>query len=140
MFEGVVEELVAWTLERNEDARSVNAVVGETNDGWLNDGRGRHVRGEHLRAAIAAAADGDVEEGAVGAGAGTVCFGWKGGIGTSSRRVGEFTVGGNYAIGIVIFTDDGSMPGDGLIPHLIQWDGRMHPSQKMKDAGCRLLR
>jgi D-aminopeptidase len=89
----VVEELVAWTLEHNDGARSVNAVVGETNDGWLNDGRGRHVRCEHLRAAIAAATDGDVEEGAVGAGTGTRCFGYKGGIGTSSRRVGDLTIG-----------------------------------------------
>ena len=91
----VMDELVGWSLAQpgNERVRSVNVVVGETNDGRLNDIRGRHVRGEHVVAALAAAQGGPVEGGAVGAGTGTVCFGYKGGIGTSSRRVGEFTVG-----------------------------------------------
>jgi D-aminopeptidase len=76
---------------------SVNVVVGETNDGYLNDLQGRHVRAEHVWAAIEAASSGPVPEGAVGAGTGTSCFGWKGGIGTASRVVpeeaGGFTVG-----------------------------------------------
>jgi D-aminopeptidase len=94
-----VDAVVRWTLGRpgNENVRSVNALVGETNDGGLNDIRGLHVTREHVTAAIAAARDGAVEEGAVGAGTGTVAFGWKGGIGTSSRRVrqqnDEWTVG-----------------------------------------------
>ena len=94
-----VDAIVRWTIGRpgNENVRSVNALVGETNDGGLNDIRGLHVTREHVTAAIAAARDGAVEEGAVGAGTGTVAFGWKGGIGTSSRRVrqqnDEWTVG-----------------------------------------------
>src|SRR5829696_3815277 len=69
-----IEALVGWTLEQpgNQEVRSVNAVVGETNDGFLNDIRGRHVRTEDVRAAIAAARTGPVEEGSVGAGTGTM--------------------------------------------------------------------
>jgi D-aminopeptidase len=95
-----------WMLRQpgNENVRSINPVVGETNDGWLSDIRGRHVKSEHVRRAIESAKEGPVEEGSVGAGTGTMAFGWKGGIGTSSRRVEyrsriaaesstEFTVG-----------------------------------------------
>lgn len=94
-----VEALVDWTLAQpgNEDMRSVNAVVGETNDGRLNDIRTRGVTAAHMQAALAAAAGGEVAEGSVGAGTGAVAFGWKGGIGTSSRvlppALGGFTVG-----------------------------------------------
>jgi D-aminopeptidase len=77
-----------------EEVRSVNAVVGETNDGWLNDIRGLHVDAADVRAAILAAKGGRVAEGAVGAGTGTVAFGWKGGIGTSSRQVEMPRTGG----------------------------------------------
>ena len=72
-------------LKGNEQVRSVNAVVGETNDGRLNDIRGRHVSEEDVLTAIRNAKTGEVEEGNVGAGTGTICFGWKGGIGTSSK-------------------------------------------------------
>jgi D-aminopeptidase len=84
-----VDATVRWTIAQpgNENVRSVNPLVGETNDGGLNDIRGLHVTREHVAAAIAGAAGGAVEEGAVGAGTGTVAFGWKGGIGTSSRRI-----------------------------------------------------
>jgi D-aminopeptidase len=84
-----IDAVVRWTLAQagNENVRSVNALVGETNDGGLNDIRGLHVTREHVQAAIAGAAGGPVEEGAVGAGTGTTAFGWKGGIGTSSRIV-----------------------------------------------------
>jgi len=94
-----IEALVSWTLTRpgNEEVRSVNAVVGETNDGRLNDIRARRVTAREVTAAIEAAASGPVVEGSVGAGTGTVAFGWKGGIGTSSRvlpeRLGGWTVG-----------------------------------------------
>jgi D-aminopeptidase len=94
-----VEAVVRDTLGRpgNEDVRSVNALVGETNDGGLNDIRGGHVRREDVWAAIRGAKPGPVEEGSVGAGTGTLCFGWKGGIGTASRRLpsryGAFTLG-----------------------------------------------
>ena len=94
-----VEGVVRWTLAQagNANVRSVNALVGETNDSGLNDIRGLHVRPDHVVQAIAAARGGAVEEGSVGAGTGTQAFGWKGGIGTSSRRLpaayGGFTVG-----------------------------------------------
>src|SRR5438552_2214049 len=81
-----IEGVVAYTLAQpgNEQVRSVNAVVGETNDGGLNDIRGFHVTRDHVIAAIRAAADGPVAEGPVGAGTGTPGYGWKGGIGTDS--------------------------------------------------------
>jgi D-aminopeptidase len=94
-----MEAVVAWTLEQpgNEKVLSVNAIVGETNDGYLNDIRGRHVTAADVRAAITAARGGPVEEGSVGAGTGTMALGWKGGIGTSSRKLppdlGGWTVG-----------------------------------------------
>ena len=69
----------------NEQVRSVNIVVGETNDGYLNDIRGRHVTKADVLEAILSAKGGPVEEGTVGAGTGTTCFGYKGGIGTSGR-------------------------------------------------------
>ncbi len=91
----VADALLGWLLEQpgNERVRSANVVVGETNDGRLNDIRGRHVDAVHVRAALDAASDGPVAEGTVGAGTGTVCFGYKGGIGTASRRAADFTVG-----------------------------------------------
>ncbi|MGO9012671.1 MAG: P1 family peptidase [Bryobacteraceae bacterium] len=81
-------------LPGNEGVRSVNPLVAETNDGYLlNDIRGRYVGHDEVFAAIEGAKSGPVEEGAVGAGTGTVAFGWKGGIGTSSRKAGAYTVG-----------------------------------------------
>jgi D-aminopeptidase len=105
-----MQAVVAWTLARpgNEGVRSVNALVGETNDGWgLNDIRGLHVREEHVTAAIAAAAAGPVEEGSVGAGTGTMCFGWKGGIGTSSRKLPAAF--GAYTLGVLVQTNFGGV-------------------------------
>jgi D-aminopeptidase len=93
------EAVVEWTLQQpgNEDVRSVNALVGETNDGRLNDIRGRHVSRADVLQAIEDASRRAVAEGAVGAGTGTSAFGWKGGIGTASRVLprdyGGFTVG-----------------------------------------------
>lgn len=97
----VADALVQYAVEHNPDigirTSSANVVVGETHDGYLNDVQGRHVRAEHVFAAIEAAAGGAVAEGAVGAGTGTSCYGWKGGIGTASRalpaEVGGYTVG-----------------------------------------------
>jgi D-aminopeptidase len=94
-----VEALVDWTLAQpgNAATRSVNAVVGETNDGRLNDIRARGVTAAHMAEALATAGTGPVAEGSVGAGTGTMAFGWKGGIGTSSRvlpaALGGFAVG-----------------------------------------------
>ncbi|HEV8385793.1 MAG TPA: P1 family peptidase, partial [Candidatus Acidoferrales bacterium] len=100
--------LVDWmlALPGNENVRSVNPVVGETNDGYLNDIRGRHVKAEHVRRALESAKDGPVEEGIVGAGAGTVAFGWKGGIGTSSRKIPASKEAG-YTLGVLVQTNFG---------------------------------
>jgi D-aminopeptidase len=91
----VADSLVDYMLQLpgNERVRSINPVVGETNDGTLNDIRGRHCGHEQVFGAIQGASTDAVVEGAVGAGAGTIAFGWKGGIGTSSRKVRDFTVG-----------------------------------------------
>ena len=89
-------------LPGNEMVRSINPLVAETNDGALNDIRGRHSGRDEVFAAIRSAAAGPVEEGAIGAGAGTVCFGFKGGIGTASRRVP-----GGYTVGVLVQTNYG---------------------------------
>src|SRR5947208_2026561 len=85
----VADALISYmlALPGNEDVLSINPVVGETNDGYLNDIRGRHLTPEDVVAAIRSAKGGAVDEGAVGAGTGTVAFGWKGGIGTASRQL-----------------------------------------------------
>jgi D-aminopeptidase len=105
----VVEGLVRWTLDQpgNQNVRSVNALVGETNDGGLNDIRGRHVRPEHAIDALKAARGGPVEEGSVGAGTGTQAFGWKGGIGTSSRTLDPRY--GGYTIGVLVQANFGGV-------------------------------
>ena len=104
-----VEGLVRWTIDQpgNENVRSVNALVGETNDGGLNDIRGQHVRPEHVIEAVKAAATGAVQEGSVGAGTGTQAFGWKGGIGTSSRKL-EARFGG-YTVGVLVQSNYGGV-------------------------------
>ena len=100
---------IDWTLRQpgNEEVRSVNAVVGETNDGWLNDIRARRVNREHGLQAIANARAGPVAEGNVGAGTGTVAFGWKGGIGTSSRRL-PASLGG-HTVGVLVQSNYGGV-------------------------------
>ena len=80
-------------LPGNEQVRSINPLVAETNDGYLNDIRGRRVGRAEVLAAIESAHTGAVEEGAVGAGTGTMAFGYKGGIGTASRKASDYTVG-----------------------------------------------
>ena len=95
------------TLPGNEDVLSVNPVVGETNDGYLSDIRGRHITPDDVFAAIRNAKSGPVEEGAVGAGTGTVAFGWKGGIGTSSRRLPPNL--GAYTVGVLVQTNFGGV-------------------------------
>lgn len=98
----VADALVQYAIRQSPEigihTSNVNAVVGECSDAYLNDIQGRHVHATHVWDAIEAASSGPVVEGAVGAGTGTTCFGWKGGIGTASRVVpadaGGFTVGG----------------------------------------------
>jgi len=102
-----LDAIVRWTIAQagNEAVRSVNGLVGETNDGPLNDIRGLHVTRDHVVAAITGAKTGAVDEGAVGAGTGTVAFGWKGGIGTSSRRVRQ--QGDTWTVGVLVQTNYG---------------------------------
>ena len=95
------------TLPGNEDVQSVNPVVAETNDGYLNDIRGRHITRDDVFAAIKNAKTGPVDEGAVGAGTGTVAFGFKGGIGTSSRRLPARL--GGYTVGVLVQTNFGGV-------------------------------
>lgn len=104
-----IDGVVRWTLARpgNADARSVNALVGETNDGRLNDIRSQPVTADHVVSAIEAAAGGEVAEGNVGAGTGTVAFGWKGGIGTSSRRLPADA--GGYTLGVLVQANYGGV-------------------------------
>jgi D-aminopeptidase len=103
------DALVEWMLglPGNEDVRSVNPVVAETNDGQLNDIRGRHVGREEVFAALKSAKGGEVEEGSVGAGTGTVAFGFKGGIGTASRVVPRKF--GGYTVGVLVQTNYGGV-------------------------------
>ena len=101
------DAMVEWLLARPgmEQVRSINPVVGETNDGFLNDIRARPLRPESVVEALQAASTDDVREGAVGAGAGTVAFGWKGGIGTSSRRTPA--AGSGYTVGVLVQSNYG---------------------------------
>jgi len=101
------DAMVAWLLTQTgmEEVRSINPVVGETNDGFLNDIRARPIRPEHVTHALEKAAGGAVDEGAVGAGTGTVAFGWKGGIGTSSRKLSAAQ--GGYTVGILVQSNFG---------------------------------
>ena len=106
----VADALINHAIQRDPDigistAGTVNVVVGETNDGYLNDIQGRHVRAAHVQAAIASASAGHLAEGAVGAGTGTICFGWKGGIGTASRVLPK--VGGGYTVGVLVQSNFG---------------------------------
>jgi D-aminopeptidase len=103
------DALLDWMLARpgNERVRSINPIVAETNDGYLNDIRGRHVGRDEVFAALDAAATGPVEEGAVGAGTGTVAFGFKGGIGTSSRVVPAAL--GGYTVGVLVQSNFGGV-------------------------------
>src|SRR3989442_10373836 len=94
-------------LPGNEDVQSINPLVGETNDGYLNDIRGRHVGRDEVFAAIKNARGGMIEEGTVGAGTGTVAFGFKGGIGTSSRKL-PVSLGG-YTVGVLVQSNFGGI-------------------------------
>lgn len=104
-----VDSVVKWTLAQpgNENVRSVNALVGETNDGGLNDIRGQHVRTAHVMQAIESATSGQVAEGNVGAGTGCIAFGWKGGIGTSSRVLPQQY--GGYTVGVLVQANFGGV-------------------------------
>ena len=103
------DALISYSLSLpdNEQVRSVNPVVGETNDGRLNDIRGRHIKANHIFEAIKNAKNGVIDEGNVGAGTGTVCFGYKGGIGSSSRILPQKN--GGYTVGVLVQTNFGGV-------------------------------
>jgi D-aminopeptidase len=132
-------------LPGNEDVLSINPVVGETNDGYLNDIRGRHITPDDVFSAIKGAKGGAVEEGDVGAGTGTVVFGWKGGIGTASRRLP--TVVGGYTVGVLVQTNFGgvlTIAGAAVGPELGQYYLRKEPEQSgsakdKADGSCMIV-
>jgi D-aminopeptidase len=103
------DALIDYTLScpQNKKVESVNPVVGETNDSELNDIQGRHIKKKHILEAIQKAKSGPVEEGAVGAGTGTMCYDFKGGIGTSSRRLPASR--GGYVVGVLVQTNHGGI-------------------------------
>ncbi len=109
----VADALLDWMLQLpgNEEVRSINPVVAETNDGSLNDIRGRHVGRAEVFAALKSAKDGPVEEGCVGAGTGTIAFGFKGGIGTASRSVSAnlTRTGSGYTVGVLVQSNFGGV-------------------------------
>jgi D-aminopeptidase len=140
-----MDAVVRYTIAQpgNEQVRSVNALVGETNDGGLNDIRGLHVTREHVIAAITAAAGGPVAEGAVGAGTGTVNYGWKGGIGTSSRTV-PLRAGGerSYMVGVLAQTNFGgnlTIAGVPIFRSLQPPRGRGAAANDNGDGSCMLV-
>lgn len=132
-------------LPGNKDVLSVNPVVGETNDGYLNDIRGLHVTRDDVFAAIKNAKGGPVEEGDVGAGTGTVAFGWKGGIGTASRKLPQNL--GGYTVGVLVQTNFGGVltiagapVGQELGQYYLRKELRQQASVKDKaDGSCMMI-
>ena len=151
----VMDGIVRWTLDQsgNDNVRSVNALVGETNDGGLNDIRGQHVRPQHVLEALKAATTGDVQEGSVGAGTGTQAFGWKGGIGTSSRKLDASN--GGYAVGVLVQSNYGGVLTMGGAPvgrllgryayqpraqaRVVPADGREPTADSQGDGSCMIV-
>jgi D-aminopeptidase len=103
------DAVIDYTLQQpgNEQVGSINPIVGETNDGYLNNIQVRAAKKEHVLEAISNAGSGPVEEGSIGAGTGTICFGFKGGIGTASRVLPESK--GGYTIGVLVQTNFGGI-------------------------------
>jgi D-aminopeptidase len=143
----VADALISYmlALPGNEDVLSINPVVGETNDGYLSDIRGRHITPDDVFSAIKNAKGGAVEEGAVGAGTGTVAFGWKGGIGTASRRVPAAL--GGYTVGVLVQTNFGGVltiagapVGQELGQYYLQKELQQSPGGKDKaDGSCMIV-
>jgi D-aminopeptidase len=128
-----MQAIIQYMLKQkgNEKVQSVNALVGETNDGYLNDIRGMHVKPEHVLTAIENAKGGAVTEGNVGAGTGTVCFGFKGGIGTASRKLPE-SIGG-YTVGVLVQTNFGGVLQINGVP-VGKYLGKYYLSDKLNDT------
>lgn len=136
-----MEGVISYTLSQkgNEQVRSVNALVGETNDGGLNDIRSRAVRPEHVLAAIQSATDTAVQEGNIGAGTGTRCFGFKGGIGTASRILPPKL--GGYTVGVLVQTNFGGVLSIDGVP-VGQELGRFYLKEQLDyspDGSCMMI-
>ncbi len=134
----VLDALVEYAVQQSPEigidqtSGSVNILVGETNDSYLNDIQGRHVKSEHVWSAIQKSVNGQVEQGSVGAGAGTICFGWKGGIGSASRKIS--TKKGDYMLGTLVQSNFGAsrdltVLGVPIGSHLLP------PNEKLKSSG-----
>lgn len=135
------EALMSYTLNHpsNGQVKSVNPVVGETNDGYLNDIRGRHIRPQHVLNAIANAGNGPVKEGNVGAGTGTRSFGYKGGIGTASRKVPRQY--GGYTVGVLVQSNFGGVLQIAGVPVAKEW-GRYYLKDEIEadgDGSCMIV-
>lgn len=133
------DALITYTLGLlgNEQVRSVNPIVGETNDGYLNDIRGRHLKQQHVIAAIKNAKTGPVAEGSIGAGTGTVCFGYKGGIGTASRVVPKKF--GGYTVGVLVQTNFGGVLEINGVPIAKELDNYPRSFRYDVDGSCMMV-
>lgn len=129
----VADATVDWLLRQPgmDKVRSINPVVGETNDGYLSDIRARPLTPALVEQALAGVSRGDVTEGDVGAGAGTVAFGWKGGIGTSSRHLAAGD--GGYTVGVLVQSNFG---GDLTIAGVPVWKALPDPSEYARNLGA----
>ncbi len=135
-----INALIKYTLEQagNEDVMSVNAVVGETNDGFLNDIRGQHVQEGDVFSSLQNAKSGPTAQGNVGAGTGTRCFAYKGGIGTSSRKVSEKA--GGYTVGVLVQANFGGVLHiKGLPIEELLSKAAGEPAQKDTDGSCMIV-
>ncbi len=131
--------LITYTLGQkgNENIHSINSIVGETNDGWLNDIRGRHVKERHVLYAINNAKSGKIEEGDVGAGTGTICFQYKGGIGTSSRVIPKAL--GGYTVGVLVQTNYGGVLQINGVPIAKEFDNYPRHYSYDVDGSCMIV-
>jgi D-aminopeptidase len=136
-----INAVITYTIAQkgNENVQSVNVIVGETNDGYLNDIRGRHVKEEDVLQAIRNASGNSVAEGNVGAGTGTICFDFKGGIGTASRVLPEKL--GGYTVGVLVQTNFGGVLSIDGIPVDKEW--KRYPYYEMlkdkADGSCMIV-
>jgi D-aminopeptidase len=132
-FEALLTHALGHNPEIGKTAGTVNPLIGECNDGYLNDLRGRHVKPRHVLSAIRAARPGAIEIGAVGAGGGMVCYGWKGGVGTASRAVPDDL--GGFRVGALVVTNFGH-PSD-LVIDGVKIGSVLTPGRSRGDAALR---
>jgi D-aminopeptidase len=134
-----IDAVVRWTIAQagNGNVRSVNALVGETNDGTLNDIRALPIAREDVTTAIASAREGAVDEGSIGAGTGTIAFGWKGGIGTSSRVVPQRT--DRWTVGVLVQSNYGGRLTIAGVPIWRELSAFRQPGGNDADGSCMIV-